>query len=112
MATDIDTIKTWPELEEHFADKFMQPDASRGYWVVDFDNGDTEYFPLEFSDRGTRADFADYIESQGKIETVTKNKAGYIWRLSAPGYLDCTNWSISDTMADLINDILDMYGDE
>lgn len=35
--------------------------------------------------------FQDYID--GNIEGAHKSQ-GWIWRLSAPGYLDCTEWSL------------------
>lgn len=34
------------------------------------------------------------------------------WRLSAPGYLDCTEWSEAETVMDAVDDCLGMHGDE
>jgi len=35
----------------------------------------------------------------------------YRWRLSASGYLDCTDWSEADTVMKAVNDCLGMHGD-
>ena len=41
------------------------------------------------------------------IQTESK----YRWRLSAPGFLDCTDWAVADSIAEAIDDCLGMYGD-
>jgi len=37
---------------------------------------------------------------------------GYGARLSAPGYLDCTEWAVFDTVAQAEQYLEEMYGDE
>lgn len=41
-----------------------------------------------------------------------ETKECYRWRLSASGYLDCTEWSVADSLVEAIDDCLGMYGDE
>lgn len=36
---------------------------------------------------------------------------GYKWRLSAPGFLDCTDWSFAESLHEAISDCLGMHGD-
>ena len=36
---------------------------------------------------------------------------GYKWRLSAPGYLDCTDWSFAESLQEAISDCLGIHGD-
>lgn len=38
-------------------------------------------------------------------------REGYGARLSAPGYLDCTDWSVYDSPEEALADLRDMYGD-
>lgn len=48
------------------------------------------------------------------VELPNRRKGGessYRWRLSAPGYMDCTDWTNADTILDAISDCIGMYGD-
>ena len=47
---------------------------------------------------------------QPQIELITKEK-GFRWRLSAPGYLDCTEWTKARTIREAILDCSALYGD-
>lgn len=40
-----------------------------------------------------------------------KGKRGYKWRLSASGYMDCTEWSSADSVYEALRDCLGMHGD-
>ena len=37
--------------------------------------------------------------------------SGISWRLSAPGYMDCTDWTQSESLQEAIVDMLGMFGD-
>jgi len=56
--------------------------------------------------QGCVSHLAQYIPEHGEIFSVTREQ-GYCWRLSAPGYLDCTEWSACDTIADLYKEALE-----
>lgn len=53
----------------------------------------------------------DYVEGYAPIQAVTA-KYAYGARLSAPGYMDCTEWSLHATEAEAREALADMYGDE
>ena len=52
----------------------------------------------------------DYYEGDGV--TSFEKRFGYGARLSAPGYLDCTSWSLHKTRAEAEEFLNDMYGEE
>ena len=55
---------------------------------------------------------SDYIENRpGRIYTI-ELISGYGARLSAPGYMDRTEWSVHDTEAEAIDYLDNMYDDE
>lgn len=87
---------------------FMQKQITyrRDWWEVDGTSG-IEFF-----------DCADFTKEQAKenysglkVWTVEKT-TGYGARLSAPGYLDCTEWSVFETEKEAAEYLLDMYGEE
>jgi hypothetical protein len=41
-----------------------------------------------------------------------ENVQGYGARLSAPGYMDCTEWSVFDTYGEAREYLMETYGDE
>lgn len=53
--------------------------------------------------------FGDYYEGEVWSATVTE---GYGARLSAPGYLDCTDWTVFETQAEAEQYLADEYPDE
>lgn len=52
----------------------------------------------------------DYLE--GRRVFNAEEITGYGARLSAPGYLDCTEWAVFDTEEEARAHLEDMYGDE
>lgn len=57
---------------------FMLPQVEHGTWVSTEDG----LVPLEYFDPSTH----------GPREKDTEDEQGYCGRLSAPGYMDCTDW--------------------
>ena len=86
---------------------FMQPEVWHGScWKVDTDNG-IELYPCDYFDSFSVADMTDCDEDD--IERVT----GFFARLSAPGYLDCTEWSGPfKTEAEARAYLTETYGDD
>lgn len=80
--------------------------------VIAADMQDQEYFPNVWieDDHGGKTLFLINADTGDTITEQTFH--GYAWRLSAPGYLDCTEWSHGDTVKDCISDALGLYGDE
>ena len=76
---------------------FMVPELT-GYidwWYIATENGDF-YIPVEGAlDRSCLPDSWEMIECV----------QGYGMRLTAPGYLDCTDWTVCEDELDLIEDM-------
>lgn len=116
---------------------FMQPEIVFGDWIeVDGDNG-TEFLPAdlvtlpdydaferpddlpedaEFPDQdeswleAARAACEDYIESR-KVYTIAVRQ-GWGARMSAPGYMDCTEWCVFATEGEAEDYLKEYYGDD
>lgn len=105
------------ELHETFAGQFMQPDIQpSGWFAVDTSEG-TEIVPEDvfgFSGLSIRASRLDSFVA-GRIldpsEQVEK-RSGWIARLSARGYLDCTDWSGHASADASARYLIDTYGGE
>jgi hypothetical protein len=80
------------------------------WWQVE-DNG-TNFYPCAYFTREEVAkmhqiDLADEDEAE-QIEQIK----GYGARLSASGYLDCTEWGVYQTRAEAKAALDEMYGDD
>lgn len=91
---------------------FMKPDIQRGaYYEIDTTAG-TEIVPASVCPRAeTAGDLRPYLEghptdSDEKVEL----KEGWLARLSASGYIDCTDWSAHKTEQDAVEYLKTMYG--
>lgn len=71
---------------------FMQQQITNKlkWWELETTHG-TFFVPYEDADEDHLQDYCE-----GTIESVSVRE-GYGARLSAPGYLDCTDWSVFDT---------------
>lgn len=98
------------KLENTFQKEFMKPEVVRGeYWSVE-GRMCNEWLPVEVTDRKGLANFCEN-KIDDKNTRVSKIK-GYGARLSASGYLDCTEWSVFKTKREAIEHLLEIYGDE
>lgn len=97
------------ECEVRFIGDFMQPEIVQGDWYnIDGDNG-IESYPAEYF---YLADcIEDYENMSGSEVWESKTVTGYGARLSAPGYLDCTEWSVFETELEAIQFLLETYAD-
>lgn len=57
-------------------------------------------------------DLADYIESDVEYVSRVRIIFGYGARLSAPGYVDCTEWSVFSTEREASEHLDDLSGGE
>jgi hypothetical protein len=94
---------------------FMQKQIYKGsYFEIDTTHG-TEIVPSDVIGRtvGTHIDaFADYLEgSPYDTEECVECKDGWIARMSAPGYTDCTSWSAHKTEKSASDYLDEMYGE-
>lgn len=96
---------------------FMQPEI----WFTDFYSIETphgtEIVPVEVcgileetDDEWTPEQLAGHFGEYCEGEPLSAEKhSKYLYRLSAPGYMDCTDTSYADTEAEAIRELLDMY---
>jgi hypothetical protein len=78
---------------------FMEPQYELGSWVeIENKYGETRFVPAEY---------ADDLDDGERVVTLHMLKWGA--RLSAPGYLDCTEWAIFDTEAEARQYIQDEF---
>lgn len=107
---------------------FMQQQITHGdYFAIDTDQG-TEYVPAGITglvavpeELNTTLDedhanwptmlAALHIYCMGTIVEVTP-KTGWLARMSAPGYMDCTDWSPFGSEEEAVKGLTEMYGDE
>jgi len=88
----------------------MQPEVCyESWWVLDGLPGTYVYPAQHFTEDQAR--FAYNIHDRDDVaecEMVT----GFGARLSAPGYLDCTDWAVFDTMKEAAEYLIDTYADD
>src|SRR5579872_758188 len=98
---------------------FMEHEVTFGDWIeVDGPCG-TGFIPAELcgdvpeyhGDRQPIPDsLRDYCENRECWEI--KKREGWGARLSAPGYMDCTEWSVFDSETEARSHLTEMYGDD
>lgn len=61
----------------------------------------------------SKAKFFDYVSvsNSDEIEDITYHADAFIARLSMPGYLDCTDWTIHQSEKQAIEYLEELYGD-
>lgn len=96
---------------------FMKPEVYKGKYFEVETNVGTEIVPAEVLDRGVTAvfveDLYDYLEGDpNDPNELCAAKDGWLARLQAPGYLDCTSWSAHKTEKEALDYLEEMYGDE
>lgn len=92
----------------------MVPTIEHGqYYAIETCHG-TEIVPLNVCGTvATTADLADYLQGEpDEPEEQPELCAGWIWRMSAAGCLDCTEWSAADSEEQAARDCLEMYGND
>lgn len=109
-----------------YKESFMKPEIFHGNYVeISGDNGSI-FLPLEHLslslETGINYDFADlpeedmeevakayqnHIEGNAEINFVSVN-TGYVYRLSASGYMDCTDFSVAESEEEALKNLLDM----
>ena len=83
---------------------FMEPQIVFGRWVQVEGNIGTEWLDADLIGEiepyeGPAIPIPEALESYSENRTVTEIKVIEGWgaRLSAPGYMDCTPWTVFDT---------------
>jgi hypothetical protein len=110
MQQQITTRRTWYEI-----------DTNCGTWFVDTADVDggkigevirqTDFSDLPDSQQSEIASTLLQYTEGNRLENVTI-RVGIGARLSAPGYLDCTEWTVFETEREAREYLAEMYGDE
>lgn len=95
---------------------FMQPDIQQGsYFSVETTHG-TEIVPADLIHNRSEVyahELITYLEGEPRDPDETLHaEEGWLARLSAPGYLDCTEWSAHKTEQEAKDYLEEMYGDD
>jgi hypothetical protein len=88
---------------------FMEPKIEYGpYLEIETPDG-TWFLPADVAGLTTDpAAVRDYVESMSDPADWTVTiKTGWIGRLTAPGYMDCTDWSAYDSEQEAIDNLTD-----
>lgn len=94
---------------------FMQPCVEYAqYYEVSCNRGETTIIPADVvGTPRTLADFRDYVEGTiDEDQDMPELQTGWLARLSAPGYMDCTDWSIHPSKAAALEYLAETYGDD
>ena len=88
---------------------FMQEQVTHlmEWWKVDGPEG-TQYFPADDFTAAQAAEAYEFPQAIGTIERVVGCGA----RLSAPGYMDCTEWCVFATEDEAEEYLRDTFGDD
>ena len=85
---------------------FMKPDVFKGEaWRVETTHG-TFFVPADVESDPDK--LGDYVE--GVIEETPEKVHGWLGRMSAPGYMDCTDWCFGETEEGVLEQLRDFYG--
>lgn len=87
---------------------FMQPEITHNqdWWWVDTVSAGVVYYPADLFSRREIADIWDIDISE------VEHHEGYGARMSAPGYLDCTDWAVFETYDEAASYLEEYYGDD
>jgi hypothetical protein len=94
---------------------FMEPEIYKGqYYEVSANHGETYIVPVEAAGTVTTyGELADYVEGTiDEPEEPAVLLTGWLARLSAPGYMDCTDWTVCDSRAAAEEYLKETYGDD
>lgn len=95
-----------------FDDSFMKPEIEEGFFfeVTDIHGYLTVIPACLVGDDPDPYAFKDYMESTYPVHS-SKRVKGFGARLSAPGYLDATEWNVFPTEEEAIAYLEETYGD-
>ena len=94
---------------------FMQPEIERGgYFEIETSDG-TEVVPSDVIGRtvGTHVEaFENYLSGKPyDSDEVVECKYGWLARMNAPGYMDCTSWNAFEPWDTAAKYLIDTFGD-
>lgn len=106
--TDTDRLAGMRRLDRGFMRPWIGGPCE--VWEVSYDHGSTAWVPTTIEVDPTR--LQPYVEGTIDADVApVLHRGKYIARLSAPGYMDCTEWSMHDTMKAAEEYLVEMYDD-
>lgn len=91
---------------DKMSDSFMEPDIEEGDWFQVDGTAGVFVFPEQYlSEEDVRREYEGEV---WEVETIH----GFGARLSAPGYMDCTDWSVFDTYEEAARYLIENYSDD
>lgn len=82
------------QFKSPWEDSFMKPVLYKGQWYDVETNVGTECVPADVCGLVDKvSDLRDYLEGKPEEDQELVLESGWLCRLSAPGYMDCTEWS-------------------
>jgi hypothetical protein len=106
---------THEELELTFRDSFQKPQIEATEYFIVRTTVDDEVIPADVIGRtcATHVEaLLNYLEGDPRDDDeLVPIKHGWLARLSAPGYMDCTEWSAHDSWEDAAIYLINTYGD-
>jgi len=83
--------------KKNLKEEFMKPEITHDRWWELSTSDGTVFLPMELSD-GTPEDLLQYTELSNVDDIYdVEEREGYGARMSAPGYMDATDWTVFDT---------------
>ena len=91
---------------------FMTRDIYSGrYYAVSVEHGSTAYLPADVC---SPEDVAEYVEGRVDLdedgEPIVETLIGVLGRLSAPGYMDCTDWTTYGSVDEAAQELAEEHG--
>ena len=106
MQRQVTGLENWLQVETTCGTEFIRESDVRLF----VRNSDCHSQPLTDDEREETIDkIRDYVEGTPQS---WENVKGYGARLSAPGYLDCTEWAVFDTAEEAKEHLDEMYPEE
>lgn len=103
MQNEITDAKQWVRVETDWGTEFVPADV-----LADCPNKDEVYDDEHVDFDYFKDALRDYVTAEiTEMEVVT----GYGARLSAPGYMDCTDWCVFDDQQEAEEYLEDTYGE-
>ena len=102
-------------LSAAFKDSFMQPYiALETYFEVDTSSG-TEIVPTDVVGRTMDVHveaLLNYLDgAPNDLDAMCEVQTGWLCRMTAPGYLDCTSWNAFESWGTAAKYLIDTFGD-
>ena len=97
---------TWNKFVEQWHDKLLKPDIDHREWLeLETEEGETFIYP---ADLFTKEQVLKLHKGTSNIE----QRAAWGARMSAPGYLDCTQWVLFETEEEAKEYLMENFGDD